>query len=223
MRVVVGEVFPLALVVTISPLNIVPAILLLFTEKPLGNSLSFLAGFITGVAAVLGAFVVIARAIELSPNSDHSTWAGVLKLALGVYLIVAAVRKFRGRPRTGDDAPLPTWMDGIASYTPAKSLVAGLALGALNPKNIVVGLAAAVTVASAGLSTGQQVATCATYVFVAMLGVAAPIVVMLLLGDRAPKVLGEWRAWLGRNSATVMSVLFFVFGVILIGQGIGGA
>jgi threonine/homoserine/homoserine lactone efflux protein len=222
-RVVVGEVFPLALVVTISPLNIVPAILLLFTEKPLGNSLSFLAGFITGVAAVLGAFVVIARAIELSPNSDHSTWAGVLKLALGVYLIVAAVRKFRGRPRTGGDAPLPTWMDGIASYTPAKSLVAGLALGALNPKNIVVGLAAAVTVASAGLSTGQQVATCATYVFVAMLGVAAPIVVMLLLGDRAPKVLGEWRAWLGRNSATVMSVLFFVFGVILIGRGIGGA
>ena len=58
--------------------------------------------------------------------------------------------------------------------------------------------------------------------YVMAVTVAAPIAVMLFLGDRAPAVLRDWRAWLGRNSATVMAVLFLVFGVVLIGQGIGG-
>ena len=57
---------------------------------------------------------------------------------------------------------------------------------------------------------------------VAVLGVIAPIVVMVSLGDKAPAVLQSWNSWLRQNNATVMSVLFLVFGVVLIGQGIGG-
>ena len=56
--------------------------------------------------------------------------------------------------------------------------------------------------------------------FVAVLGVVAPIVVMLVLGERGPDVLHGWNVWLRHNNATVMSVLFVVFGVVLIGQGI---
>ncbi len=222
MRAVIGEVLALALVVTLSPLNIIPAILLLFTKKPLAAALSFLAGFIIGVGVVLGVFIATANAIDLHTDAGHSTWAGVLKLALGAYLIVAALRKFRRRPRAGEEGTMPAWMDGIAAYPPGKALGLGAALGAVNPKNIVVGLAAAATIASADLPFGQQVGTAAVYVTVAVLGVAAPIAVMLFLGDRAPAVLRDWRAWLGRNSATVMAVLFLVFGVVLIGQGIGG-
>jgi Sap, sulfolipid-1-addressing protein len=61
------------------------------------------------------------------------------------------------------------------------------------------------------------------YVLVAVLGVAAPIVVTVLLGDRSPKVLDVWKVWLAQNNATVMSVLFLIFGVVLIGQGIEAA
>jgi cytochrome c biogenesis protein CcdA len=222
-KVVVGEVLTLALVVTLSPLNVIPAILLLFTKKPLSAALAFLAGFALGVAAVLGTFVVVADVVDLASDAGHSTWASILKLVLGVYLIAAAVRKFRRRPRAGEDGAMPKWMDGIAGYTPGKSLGAGVVLGAVNPKNVVVGLAAAVTIASAELSRGQQVAAGAVYVAVAILGVAAPIVAMLLLGDRAPAVLRGWRSWLAHNSATVMAVLFLIFGVVLIGQSIGGA
>lgn len=217
-----GEILPLALVVTISPLNIIPAILLLFTTRPLANALSFLGGFTAGVAIVLALFVSIARAVNLSADSGHSTWAGGLKLALGVYLVVAAVRKFRGRPRAGEEGSMPKWMDGIARYTPGKALGAGAALGALNPKNLVVGLATAAAVSAGGLSIGQQFAVSAIYVFVAVLGVAAPILVMVFLGDGASEVLDGWNVWLRQNNASVMSVLFVVFGVVLIGQGISG-
>jgi threonine/homoserine/homoserine lactone efflux protein len=222
-KVVVAEILPLALVVTISPINVIPVILLLFTKRPLVNASCFLAGFIAGVAAVLVACIAIAEAVNLSPGSGHSTWVAVLKLVLGVYLVVAAVRKFRGRPRAGEEGAMPKWMDGIAAFSPGKSLGAGLALGAGNPKNVVVGLAAAATIAAVSLSSGQQIGSVAIYVFVATLGVAAPILETIFLGDRSHEVLDGWKAWLGQNNASVMSVLFLIFGVVLIAQAIGAA
>ena len=223
MKVVVAEILPLALVVTISPLNVIPVILLLFTKRPLVNASCFLAGFMAGVAAVLVACVAIAEAVSLSPGSGHSTWVTALKLILGAYLVVAAVRKFRGRPRAGEEGAMPKWMDGIASFGPGKSSGTGLVLGAGNPKNVVVGLAAAATIASVSLSSGQQIAAIAIYVFVAVLGVAAPILVTIFLRYRSHEVLDGWKAWLGQNNAAVMSVLFLIFGVVLIAQAIGAA
>jgi hypothetical protein len=97
LKAVIGELLPLALVVTISPLNIVPAILFLSTERPLPTALSFLLGFIVGVGLVLGLLISLGGAIDLSTGSGHASWAGNLKIILGAYLLVAAVRKFRGR------------------------------------------------------------------------------------------------------------------------------
>ena len=221
LKIVIGEILPLALVVTISPLNIIPAILLLFTSKPLTNALNFLAGFVGGVALVLLLLISLGGAVNLT-DDGRSSWAGILKLILGTYLLYAAVKKFRGRPRAGEEGSLPKWMDGIAEYSPGKALGAGVALGALNPKNLVVGLASAAAISAGGLSTAQQVVAGAVYLLVAVLGVVAPIVVMLSLGDRAHEVLEGWNMWLRQNNATVMSVLFAVFGVVLVGQGITG-
>ena len=59
-------------------------------------------------------------------------------------------------------------------------------------------------------------------VAIAALGMLTPILVTVLLGARASDVLEGWNQWLRQNNATVMSVLFVVFGVVLIGQGIAG-
>jgi hypothetical protein len=221
-RVVVGGIIPLALVVTISPLNIIPAILLLFTARPLANALSFLGGFIAGIGVVLAVFVSIAGALDRSAHTGQATWVAVLKLVLGAYLVVAAVRRFRSRPTSGAPGTMPGWMDGIAGYSPGRSLGLGLALGGLNPKNMVVGAAAAASIGSAALSGVQQVGVGAIYVAVAVLGVAAPLLVTVFLGHRSSGVLDSWQEWLKQNNATVLSVLFVVFGVVLIGQGIAG-
>ena len=73
------------------------------------------------------------------------------------------------------------------------------------------------------LSGGQQIAAVAIYVFVGVLGVAAPILVTIFLGDRLHEVLDGWKAWLSQNNAAVMSVLFLIFGVVLIAQAVGAA
>jgi hypothetical protein len=217
---VIGSILPLAIAVTISPIPIIAEILLLFTKKPVANAASYLAGFIVGVAGVLAILVAIAGTINLSTGSGPSTGAAILQLALGALLLAAALRQFRGRPKPGQEAAMPKWMNGIAGFSPGKSLLVGAGIGALNPKNIIVGVAAAVAIASASLSAGQEVGAGAVYVLVAVLGVAAPLVVTLAMGQKAQPILDKWKAWLGQNNAVVMSVLFLVFAVVLIGKGI---
>jgi threonine/homoserine/homoserine lactone efflux protein len=217
LRAVIGDLLPLAIAVTISPVPIIAEILLLFTKKPVTNAASYLIGFTIGVAGLLGLLVAIAGTVDLSPGSGPSRGASILRLVLGAFLLMAARRRFRDRPKPGEDAAMPKWMDGIA---PGKSLAVGVAIGALNPKNVVVGLAAALSIASAGLSTGQQIGAVAVYAVVAILGVAAPLVVTLAMRDKAQEVLDGWRSWLGRNNGVVLAVLFLIFGVVLIGKGI---
>jgi hypothetical protein len=222
MRTVIGDILPFAVVVMVSPVNIVAAILLLFSRRPLTNASWYLAGFVAGVAGVVALLIVLADAIGLSSENDRSRAASWLLVILGAYLLLVAVRKFRSRPGPDDEPALPKWMDGIAGFSSGRSLAVGAGIGAGNPKNIAVGLAAAVTVSSAGLAVGDQVLTAAIYVVLASLGVAAPIVAMLVLGDRAPTVLEDWKAWLTRNNAAMMAVIFLFFGVFLIGKNLGG-
>ncbi len=222
MRTVVGEILPFAIVVAVSPINIVAAILLLFTKKPVLNVSCYLAGFMTGVALVIAVITAIADSAGLSGDAQRSRWASALLLALGVYLLVIAVQTFRKRPAADEDPPAPAWMDGITGFGPLKSIGIGLTIGALNPKNIAVGVAAAITIASAGLTTAGTISVVAIYTVIASLGVATPIVATLILGDRSTEVLEGWKAWLDRNTASVMAVIYLIFGVILVGKGIGG-
>ena len=202
MKGAIGSILPLAIAVTISPIPIIAEILLLFTKKPVANAASYLAGFVFGVAGALAILVAIAGTLNLSAGSGPSKGTSILQLALGALLLAAALRQFRGRPKPGQEAAMPKWMNGIAGFTPGKSLLVGVGIGALNPKNIIVGLAAAVAIASASLSTGQDVGASAVYVLVAVLGVAAPLVVTLAMGEKAQPILDKWKAWLGQNNAT---------------------
>src|SRR5665213_3543484 len=168
----------------VSPINIVAAILLLFSKRPLLNASCYLGGFVVGLAAVVGGLTAVAGAVHLDPGSDRSRGASALLLALGAWLIVVAIRKFRGRPGPKDPSSLPGWMDGIAGFGAGRSLAVGAGIGAGNPKNIAVAVGTAVAVSSAELPVGQQVVVLAIYIVLASLGVAAPIVAVLVLGDR---------------------------------------
>jgi hypothetical protein len=207
-RQTIGDVLPFAVIVMVSPINIVAAILLLFSERPLRNASSYLAGFLVG-------------AISLDPGSGRSRGAAALLLVLGVALVVVALRKFRHRPGPEDDPALPAWMDGIAGFGSGKSFAVGAGIGAGNPKNIAVALGAAVAIATAGLPGGQQAVVVAVYVVLASLGVGAPIAAVLALGDRSTAVLEGWRAWLIRNSAAMLAVIYLLLGVLLIGRNLG--
>jgi threonine/homoserine/homoserine lactone efflux protein len=222
MKTVLGEILPLVIVVAISPINIVASILLLFSKRPIANASSYLAGFVVGVAAVITGLTALADAIGLDPGSDRSRGASALLVALGLFLLVVATRKFIHRPGSDEEPDQPKWMKGMSTFSAGGSFLVGLSIGALNPKNIAVAVASGVVVAGAELPAGQQTLIIVIYTVLVSLGVAAPIVTALVLGDRSERVLTTWRDWLDRNNGTVMAVVYLFFGVIVLGKGIAG-
>jgi len=216
---VMGEVLPLALAITISPIPIVAQIMLLLTDHPKPNATGYLAGFVLGLGTLL--VVVVAAAATWNaadPGAGRSPAASWTILVLGVLFVGAAIRKYAARPRPGDDPAMPGWMSRVESLTPRRALVLGAAVGALNPKNLVVVLPAAAGIAVASLGLVPTFGAAAAFVAVAAIGVAVPLLVMVFMGDRAGPLLQRWKDWLARNNAVVMAALYLVIGLVLAGQ-----
>ncbi len=107
------ELIPLALVVAISPLSIIPAVLVLHTPRPKPTSLAFLAGWIFGLAALTAIFVEVSSL--LGGLDKTPTWASWLRIVIGIALIVFGVFRWLTRKRS---AHTPAWMNKITGATP---------------------------------------------------------------------------------------------------------
>jgi hypothetical protein len=61
---------------------------------------------------------------------------------------------------------------------------------------------------------------CSRFILLASLTVAAPVVLYLIVGHKADDALNAMKTWLIAHNDAVMTVLFLVFGVKLLGDGI---
>ncbi|PNE38073.1 MULTISPECIES: GAP family protein [Streptomyces] len=217
----VGDVLGLAAGVAVSPLPIVAIILVLGTPRGRLNGLLFALGWILGLAALGTIMLAVGGSGGAADHKQPATWVGALKLALGLLLALLGARQWRHRPTDPSQAQLPKWMAAIDRFTPPKILGLGVALSAANAKNAPLTLAAGASISAAGIPVPQQAGTLAVFVLVASVGVLAPLAVYLFMGQRAQRVLGNWRNWAAQHNAAVMAVLFFVLGLKLLGDGIG--
>ena len=218
----IGEMLPLAIGIAISPVPIIAVILMLITPQARSNGLAFLGGWMLGLAVVGTIVLIVANTAGVATSSGPSRTVSIIKLVLGLLLLFAAWRQFKKRPKPGEEAPLPKWMRALDGFTPARSLAIGALLSGVNPKNLILNATAAAGIAAAGLAGAQQAVVLFVLIVVGSLGIITPVGVYFAMGDKAPLVLGGWKTWLAANNATVMIVLFVVFGVSLIGKGIGG-
>jgi threonine/homoserine/homoserine lactone efflux protein len=220
MGAAIGDVLGLAAGVAVSPLPIVAIILLLATPRGRANGSLFAVGWLVGLS-VLGAVVLLlAGPADSSDDGQPAAWTGWLKLLLGVLLLLLAVRQWRARPAEGAEPEMPKWMAGLDRLRPGQALGLGALLSAVNPKNGGLTIAAAASIAGAGLAGGQQAITLAVFVLIGSLGVLAPLVLYLTAGERAARTLDSWKTWAGDHNAAIMAVLFLVFGLKLFGDGI---
>ena len=216
----IGQVLPFAVGVAISPVPIIAVILMLVTEHARVNGPAFIVGWIVGLSII--GVIVIGLAGAGGDSSGPPTWLLWLQAVLGVLLLVVAARQYRARPQDGDVAPTPKWMGAIDSFTPAKALGAGVLLSALNPKNLLLAVGAAATIEQTGASTGDEAVAYLVFALIASIGVATPVVLFFVLGDRAPALLDRMKTWMAQNNAVIMAVLCAVIGVKLIGQALSG-
>ena len=218
----IGHVLPEAVGVALSPMPIVAAVLMLVSARARTNGPAFIVGWILGLSVVGAICFLLADPTSASEDDGPATWVTWLKILLGVLLLRFALRHWRGRPHGAEEPPAPKWMGVIAEFTPVKAAGAGVVLSALNPKNLLLAVAAAAAIATAGISGGQQAVAYGIFVLIGTIGVAAPVVIYFAFGDRAPRLLASLRAWMEHNNAVIMAVLLLVIGAKLIGDGIAG-
>jgi threonine/homoserine/homoserine lactone efflux protein len=217
----IGAVLPLAVGVALSPIPIIAVVLMLATPRGRPNGISFLLGWVVGLAVVGTIVLLVSGGAGANDDGAPAPWVGIVKVVLGVVLLGLSVVQWRRRPRTGD-AELPAWMTTIDTFTPVKAASLGLGLSAVNPKNLLITIGAAAAIAQTGTGAGGATVALAVFVVLGTAGPAVPLVIDLALGARSAPVLAALRSWMAAHNTAIMCVLLVLIGVKLIGDGITG-
>jgi threonine/homoserine/homoserine lactone efflux protein len=218
----IGQILPLGVGVALSPVPIVAVVLMLGTPRARLNGPAFLLGWMAGLATAGTVVLLLSSGASASEAGQPATWVSILKLALGALLVLVALRQWRGRPRDEAEPEMPKWMQAIDAFRTPKAAGAGLLLSAVNPKNLLLTVAAAAAIAQTGIDAGQQAIALAVFVLVGTLGPGIPVAIYFGMGSRAVHVLDELKTWMARHNAAIMAVLCLVIGAKLIGDGITG-
>ena len=216
----VAEVLTYAIGVAISPVPIIAVILMLFSARARVNGPMFLAGWALALAVVSGVVYFVSDASDAATSSTASDTISWGKIVVGVLLLLLAARQWRSRPALGAEPEMPKWMAGIDSFSPGKAFALALLLAGVNPKNLLLSAGAGAALAQIGPTTTEAVVSLIVFVVLGSITIAAPVVYYLVGGDKAKAALDSMKGWLAVHNAAVMTVLFLVFGVKLIADGL---
>ena len=75
---------------------------------------------------------------------------------------------------------MPKWMSALDKFNALKSAGIAFLFSGINPKNLILTAAATITIASSGLSAGEEGAALAVYILIASITVAAPVLTYLV-------------------------------------------
>jgi threonine/homoserine/homoserine lactone efflux protein len=202
----------IGLAITLEPFPVTAFILILSAEQGTRKGLAFILGWLACLIVVIAAVVLVTGGNPPRPSTAPSTAALAVKLALGILLILFAVRQWRrmGRPRKP-----PTWMARLDRL----SLWAAAGLAAfLQPWALVA--AGAATVTQAKLSGAVDYLVLMLFVLLA----TASFLYLELYAAFAPAAAGarleKLRTWLDTHRDQVIIILSLLLGFWLAGKSI---
>ena len=210
----VAELIPLALVIALSPLSIIPGILVLHTPRPRPTSLAFLSGWVLGIAAVTATFVGVS---SIGGGWNNPAWSRYIRIAVGIALIVWGMVRWFTRHRS---ASQPKWLTAMTSLGPRRAFLTAAALSLLNVKVLFISAAAGLAIGSSTLGVTESWAAVAGFTALASSTVATPALAFLAAGDRLDAPLGRLKNWMEQNHAALIAAILVLIGVALLYKGI---
>lgn len=210
-----ASIFPHAIEVALSPLPISAVILLLLSSKPRANSLAFLFGWVVAIFANVALFMFL---VSIEPKSADSkgTAIAIINGILGALLIYLAYRQWIIRPKAGQKPKTPKWMEAIDQFTPIKSFIIALSLVTINAKNTVIDVATGALIAHSANTPAQGFTALTIFALISSVTIAIPVIAYLLFGKTLSRTLSHLKRWFIYNSATILSILFFLLGAELL-------
>lgn len=203
-----GQIIPLALGMVVSPIPVAALIAILLSARARTNAFAFTAAAVAASAAVVGiTAATTGTSAAHAGRAAHPTQL-IFATLFGLTFVVLAVLTWRGRPRNGAPAVMPTWMAQIDTIGPGRAAVLSLLLTVPNAKNLPLELKAGALIAEGHLPPSHAAALTALF---AVLGGTALIVLAVLAAvpsKRVTAALGVVKEELIQHNAAIMTVLF---------------
>lgn len=216
----IASILPLSFAVALSPMPIAALLLMLLSNRAKINSVMFALGWIVGLAVLVYAVSFLVSSSTTSAASSGFSLKQIIDIALGVLLVFFAIKQWKGRPKKGQAAKIPKWMNAVVSFSPVKAFAVGFLLATINFKNTPVGIAVGTTLSH--LSSSGQLIGFIVYLLLASSTILLPTLAFLVFGKSLQGTLNGLKNWLINNNATIMFVLFLIIGVMLISKALGG-
>ena len=204
----------LAVFLAVQPWSVLAAVLLATARGGMRKELAFVGGWVTALAAVAVATVLVYP--DVSRSSSASRGQAAVELAAGLVLGGWLVTRWRHPKDPGTDSQ-PSWMgrlDAMSSWL-------AFGLGAFLPTYAVV-VAAVSEMLSSGLTRGWLLVAAVAWVSFASAGVASPLMVLVVDRDHAPETYQRWRSWIVGHSRAVLYGVGALVCLVLVGKGIAG-
>jgi Sap, sulfolipid-1-addressing protein len=213
---VLTKLIPLGLVIALSPITVIPAVLVLHAPRPRPAGLAFLAGWVLGLVALTAVFV---GASDLLGGLQQAPprWVSWLRVVLGLALIAFGIRSWLTRHR---HTKTPAWLRSFSRLTPVRAGVTGAVLAPLRPEVLILCAAAGLAIGTGGLNAAGGWICGAVFVVVSASTVAIPILGYVGAGDHLDDTLERLKVWMEENHGAMMAVILVVIGLIVIYNGI---
>jgi threonine/homoserine/homoserine lactone efflux protein len=209
---VVLNLLLIGLAITLEPFPLTAFILVLSAEKGTWKGLAFILGWLACLVVVIAAVIAATGNNPPKPQTVPSNAALAVKLAVGVVLIVIALRKRRQR---GQPRKSAAWMAKLDRL----SLMSAAGLAAfLQPWTLVA--AGAATILEAKLTTPDSYLALIFFCLLATSSYLYLEIYATFAGARADARLKQLRDWLGSHQDQVVIGVFLLIGLWLAGNSI---
>jgi hypothetical protein len=206
---------PLALVVAVSPLSIIPAVLVLQTPRPTPTGLTFLGGWVLGLTALTAAFVASSDLLG-DLHKKPPAWASWLRVALGLALIAYGIYEWLSRHRHTET---PKWMRSFTTLTPARGGITALVLVVIRVEVLTMCALAGLNIGGSGLGDAAKWMLAAIFVVVAASTVAIPILAYAAAGHRLDDPMTRLKDWMEKNHGALLAAVLVLIGLMVLYNG----
>lgn len=212
---VLTTLIPLALVVSISPLSIIPAVLVLQTPRPRRAGLAFLGSWLLGLCTLTAIFASSSDALD-GLRKSPPTWASWLRVVLGLALIAFGIYRWLSREGRSES---PKWMRAFETMTPRRAVITGLVLVFVRVEVLTMCALAGLAVGSSGLSRADEWTAAVIFIAVAASSVAIPVLAYAAAGHRLDDSMARLKDWMERNNAALLAAILVLIGLMVLYNG----
>lgn len=209
------DLMVIGLAITLEPIPLTAFILVLASRNGVRKGAAFIFGWLASLAVVVAVTLLATGNNPPKANTAPSLASLAGKIAIGVVLLVIALRHWRRLGQPKKPRKTPKWQTGIDKMSPWYAM--GLA-----PLTQPWGLVAAgvATVTEAKLESWESYVAIVAFCLVAT---AAYIAMELYVGfrpDKGQKLLSRLRVWMDTHTEQVIIIVSLALGVYLIGQSV---